>query len=364
MSVTKVTKSQLTSITTDFATDVNSYSSTFSDMVGTLNSIPNHSEFSSLSSRANKIANSLEDIYVDLKNVSSNLKTYVECVEAIDNDEVIQVEESKSSSYGPSVSTSKYTGSSNSETWTNTVTTASVSASTTNAVVTTLSNNSSGNYTYSYSASPSGTIVYTNNFSSNLLTNEDYNVVVGGKYNYAGIEKSLESMAGVSISVPAGLGSVHTYMGWQCITAKGSTQYKLREAAGMNFDDEGFAKIGDRYVIACTTTFGNVGDYIDVYKEDGTIIKCVIGDIKSQGDAGCTQWGHSNGQNVIEFIVDKNTWYGGHANPGTASCHPELNQNITKVVNKGNFFEHIKTDAAQFDGDVSELLDKSEAVMV
>ena len=49
-------------------------------------------------------------------------------------------------------------------------------------------------------------------------------------------------------------------------------QYKLKEAAGMNFDSEGFGKIDGRYVIACTTTFGNVGDYIDFVQEDGSVL--------------------------------------------------------------------------------------------
>lgn len=145
------------------------------------------------------------------------------------------------------------------------------------------------------------------------------------------------------ITLPSGIGSVHTYMGWQCITARSSTQYKLIEAAGMNFDEEGFGKIGDRYVIACTTTYGNVGDYVDIVQEDGTVLKCIIGDIKNQNDAGCNKWGHNNGQCVVEFVVDKNTWYSGgkgsHANPGTANCHPEWNQNITQVINRGSYFD-------------------------
>ena len=154
---------------------------------------------------------------------------------------------------------------------------------------------------------------------------------------------NLLSSSGTVITLPAGLGSVHTYMGWQCITSKSSNQYKLREAAGMNFDEEGFGKIGDRYVVATTLTFGNVGDYIDVVQEDGTILKCIIGDIKSQGDEGCNKWGHNNGHCVVEFVVDKDSWYsngsGSHSNPGTESCHPEWNQNITHIVNRGNYFE-------------------------
>ena len=142
------------------------------------------------------------------------------------------------------------------------------------------------------------------------------------------------------VEVPSGLGKVHTYMGWQLITDKSSPQYKLREAAGMNFDSEGFGKIGDRYVVATTTTFGNVGDYVDFERSDGSVLKCIIGDLKNQSDRNCNVWGHESGQNIVEFVVDKNSWYGSnHSNPGTVSCHPEWNQNITKATNYGNYFD-------------------------
>ena len=56
-------------------------------------------------------------------------------------------------------------------------------------------------------------------------------------------------------NIPEGNGERYTYMGWQAITSPSSNQYRLREAAGMNFDEEGFGRIDGRYVIACTTTF-------------------------------------------------------------------------------------------------------------
>lgn len=144
---------------------------------------------------------------------------------------------------------------------------------------------------------------------------------------------------GTKITLPENLGKSHTYMGWQTITSASSQQFQLRKDSGMNFDEEGFAIIGERYVIACTSTFGEVGDYIDWYQEDGTTIKSIIGDIKDQTDEGCTEWGHNNGEVVVEFIVDKDSWYGtGHANPGTSSCHPEWNQYITKAINRGNYW--------------------------
>ena len=147
------------------------------------------------------------------------------------------------------------------------------------------------------------------------------------------------SVSGTEIIIPEGLGSVHTYMGWQCITATTSHQYRLRQEAGENYDSEGFAVIDGRYVIACTATFGKVGDYVDFYQEDGLVFHCIIGDIKSRKDAGCNEWGHHNGRNVIEFVVDKNSWYSGgrgsHANPGTPSCHPEWAADLVKAVNTG-----------------------------
>ena len=147
--------------------------------------------------------------------------------------------------------------------------------------------------------------------------------------------------AGTEINIPSGLGSAHTYMGWQMITATTSTQYKLREQAGMNFDQEGFGRINGRYVIACTTTFGDVGDYIDFYQEDGSVLQCIIGDIKNQNDPGCTEWGHENGQVIVEFVVDKSSWYNcNHPNPGQQGFHEEWNKTLTKAINGGSYFDN------------------------
>lgn len=147
--------------------------------------------------------------------------------------------------------------------------------------------------------------------------------------------------AGTTITIPSGLGAYHTYMGWQMITSTSSTQYKLREQAGMNFDNEGFGRINGRYVIACTTTFGNVGDYIDFYQDDGSVLQCIIGDIKNQNDAGCNEWGHENGQVIIEFVVDKGSWYNcNHPNPGSQGFHTEWNKPLTKAINGGSYFDN------------------------
>lgn len=351
-STIKIDKNQLSSYAEDMINKVKDLDSIISSLSETLKSIPTHSDFSSLTSKATSISSSVKNVYTDYDNVSTNIDTYIKSIIEIDTENVEENAKDNGSSTDTSGSTTLNTTNTSSNSWANNSGYNNLSYSNySSSSSSNYSSNTGGNSVYSYSTGPSGTVVYTNNFSSSLLSSSDYNVAAGGKYNYEGIEKYLEKVEGVTVTLPEGLGSIHTYMGWQCITAVASRQYKLRTAAGMNFDEEGFAKIGDRYVVAVTTTFGNVGDYIDVYQEDGTVIKCIIGDIKSQGDAGCTKWGHDNGQCVVEFVVDKSSWYGNrmHSNPGTSSCHPEWKQNITKIVNKGNYFELIKTDAAKFE---------------
>lgn len=204
------------------------------------------------------------------------------------------------------------------------------------------SDSSGSNYTLTY-VDPTTFQTYIDNYNSSG-SEADRKIALSHftleKSNYVSGGQAATITEGQTVEVPDGLGNVHTYMGWQKITSTTSTQYKLRELAGMNFDEEGFGKINGRYVIACTTTYGTVGDYIDFYQDDGTVIPCIIGDIKNQNDAGCNEWGHTNGKCIVEFVVDMNIWYNsGHPNPGTQQCHPEWNHNITKVVNGGSYFE-------------------------
>ena len=124
-------------------------------------------------------------------------------------------------------------------------------------------------------------------------------------------------------------------MGWQIINVVESDQYKLREQAGMNFDEEGFGRINGRYVIACTTTFGKVGDKVDFFLEDGTKIPCIIADIKNPNDPGCNEWGHENGQTIVEFEVSR-AYYKQYGNPGNSNWFPEwAGKRVSSASNLG-----------------------------
>lgn len=146
---------------------------------------------------------------------------------------------------------------------------------------------------------------------------------------------------GIVKTVPSGRGSSHTFMGWQLVTSKSSKQYKLRAQAGENYDANGFAKIGNRYVVATKPYYGTVGDYIDVYKSNGEVIKCIIGDQKGS-DGGGDKYGHADGS-IVEFVVDKYKWYKRYNGLGryltVSEFHPSwAKHSITKIVNLGNYW--------------------------
>lgn len=179
----------------------------------------------------------------------------------------------------------------------------------------------------------------SNNTDGNNYSDDNTDAVTSG---------SDTAMKGQTVNIPSGLGKNNSFMGWQIITSPTSTQYKLRQQAGQNFDSNGYGKINGRYTIATTTTYGNVGDYIDVYREDGSVLKAVIADIKNQNDAGCNKWGHQDGNCITEFVVDKDKWYAksdGKSMDGAKimnSTNPGMNSSaVTKIVNQGSYFEAV-----------------------
>lgn len=150
-------------------------------------------------------------------------------------------------------------------------------------------------------------------------------------------------------TIPEGYGTKMKYeIGWEAVTDTTSPSYRLRDKLGSTFtwDAEGFGKVGDRYLVACSTKFGNSGELIDFTLEDGTVIPCIIGDSKGdpndyEGVYKVNEWGHENGKNVIEFIVDQRSWYDPDNsiikdNPGTLSNHPEWGQRVVEATRYGN----------------------------
>ena len=185
------------------------------------------------------------------------------------------------------------------------------------------------------------------NFGGSAEDSSDASIVgVGGDMD-AVAEGGASAMKGETVPIPDGLGTHNAYMGWQLITSKSSPQYKLREAAGMKFDGNGYGTINGRYVVATTTTYGNVGDYIDVKRADGKVLKAIIGDIKNPSDPGCNKWGHENGKCITEFVVNKPQWYASDGKGGQKG-YAIMNQTypgsdhsaVVSITNQGSFYEN------------------------
>ena len=148
-----------------------------------------------------------------------------------------------------------------------------------------------------------------------------------------------------------------SYMGWHMITRKSSPQYKLRElyrkTGELLFDPDGLADIYGRKIVACTDTFGEIGDEIEITFEDslypwrnGRRLFAIIGDHKDQNDYDppCDKWGHiySGGQHcVIEFIVNTDVFYGNKTIKNTFPCLK--NNPVVKITKTGvNFLDELE----------------------
>lgn len=96
-----------------------------------------------------------------------------------------------------------------------------------------------------------------------------------------------------------------SYMSYTTITSQSSKQYKLQLQCTTSA--EGFRMYGDRYAIALGTYYTEtVGTLVDVYLENGTVIPCIVGDIKANKDTDITNKQVPQNGNVVEFIVDTN----------------------------------------------------------
>ena len=93
-----------------------------------------------------------------------------------------------------------------------------------------------------------------------------------------------------------------SFMDYTTITLKSSPQYKLQQQA--TTDENGLRMVNGRYCIALGSYYStNVGQYIDVVLENGTVIPCIVGDCKQDRH---TNENHSVGADggAIEFIVE------------------------------------------------------------
>lgn len=83
------------------------------------------------------------------------------------------------------------------------------------------------------------------------------------------------------------------------------------------YDSNGYAKLGNNYVISCNESVGKVGDQITITSSNGEKINCVIGNTTAASDS-------------IDMIVDKNVY-----SPNNSTAMNFTNKPIINVSNEG-----------------------------
>lgn len=144
-----------------------------------------------------------------------------------------------------------------------------------------------------------------------LTTENEYD---GFQYFYSPLENTRNNVSAGNfldgtkvIKLPEleGYNGGKTYEPYTTITSVNSWQYKLQQKAYTN--EDGFRMINGRYMIATGSGVSHdIGRYIDIVLENGTVIPCVIGDAKD--DAHTDQEFHimtKKSHCVSEFLVDE-----------------------------------------------------------
>ena len=107
-------------------------------------------------------------------------------------------------------------------------------------------------------------------------------------------------------------------------------------AAGRQYDSNGIAIYQGNYLVAVSSTFGSVGDRIQINLRNGTILNCIIADIKSSGDANYTQYGHAYGNKIYVVEPEIKRGQAGASGGTVTNWIPQWNSPPTKIINKGS----------------------------
>ena len=122
-----------------------------------------------------------------------------------------------------------------------------------------------------------------------------------------------------------------SYMPYTAITSKSSPQYKLQQIAYTG--TYGIRQYDNRYCVAIGTAFNaDVGTYFDLILANGTVIHCIVADIKADR--------HTDSNNMItiangcltEFIVDSSTLNRNAKRMGDISyCNEDWDSRVEKI---------------------------------
>lgn len=123
-----------------------------------------------------------------------------------------------------------------------------------------------------------------------------------------------------------------TYMDWDCITSPSSKQYKLKQSCYIG--NYGVIMHQDRYCVALGSGFikTGVGTKFDLVLANGTVIKCIAGDMKADAHTDSTNRITSHDGSIAEFIVNTSSMVSNARRMGDVSYSCDAwNSEIAKI---------------------------------
>ena len=133
------------------------------------------------------------------------------------------------------------------------------------------------------------------------------------------------------IAVPAHSKDFKSYMSYKAITRKSSLQYKL-QANYAYTGLYGIRMVNNRFCVAIGSYFGTqIGQYFDLVLANGTVIPCIMGDLKANQDTDRQHIFSRNGC-CSEFLIDKSALVRPVKNSGNvSSATPEWNSPVVAI---------------------------------
>ena len=134
-----------------------------------------------------------------------------------------------------------------------------------------------------------------------------------------------------------------SYMPYTAITSKSSPQYKLQQQCQTGL--YGIRVKDGRYCVAIGTGFNaDVGTYFDLILANGTVIPCIVADIKSDKHTDSSHMVTKESGCLTEFVVDSGSLNKMAKKMGDISyCSDKWNSRVEKVrVYEKNIFKEVK----------------------
>lgn len=140
-----------------------------------------------------------------------------------------------------------------------------------------------------------------------------------------------EKLQYLEYSVPSNRG-FKSFMPYKAITSKSSPQYKLQYNYAYT-GNYGIRQIDGRYCVALGTAFNaSVGTYVDLVLANGTVIPCILSDVKADCDTESNNIVTAHNGCVSEFLVDKSVLESNAKRDGDiSSCQEDWKSPVVTV---------------------------------